>query len=426
MPKNNNIKIFTVFEITAKIKNLMRNNFPSIYIKGEISNLKPYPSGHIYFSLKDEKAVINCVIWHGDSKKIKFKLENGLKIIAFGGLNVYEPRGVYNFIIKEITPEGKGELQLAFEQLKEKLQKEGLFLSEHKKKLPEFPQKIGIVTGLQTAALRDILNIINRRFPGIHILIYPAVVQGEQSARTIVKGIKVFNKFFPVDVLMISRGGGSIEDLWSFNEENVARAIFESEIPVITGIGHEIDYTIADFVSDKRAPTPSSAAELAVKNKDDIYMSIKHMQDKLYYFIEEKMNSCKMSFDLPYGEYKNKSGNILKVKVSKFELLFQEFIQTFSGRVSKENHRFINLYQSFRQNIQNRIVKEKNRLEQLSNKCALLNPFLILERGYSITYKMPENIILKDTEEIHKQDTLRVKLFKGEIDCRVVNKKRGE
>ncbi len=416
-------KVFTVSEITNNIKSLLKKNYSSVYIKGEISNLKVSSLKHVFFNLKDENSIINCVIFDNDLRKIKFKLEDGLKIIALGSVSVFEKRGSYNFIIKQVAPDGKGDLQLAFEQLKAKLDKEGLFSFEHKKTIPEYPQSIGIVTGLQAAALRDILNIINRRYPDINIVIYPAVVQGDTSAKTIVKAIKVFNSFFPVDVLIVGRGGGSVEDLWSFNEEIVARAIFESEIPVITGIGHEIDYTIADFVADKRAPTPSSAAELAVKNKSDIIKMVENFENKLIGFIDEMMNSKKISFDLNYEKFKNMSNNILKAKSNNLEFLFNNFITSSVKRIENEEHRLKELFQLLKDRSFNRITAEKNRFENLSNKCGLLNPFIILERGYSITYKKDENVIISDSKKTAQDDLLRIKLHKGEINCKVTDKK---
>ncbi|MBU1076840.1 MAG: exodeoxyribonuclease VII large subunit [Spirochaetes bacterium] len=419
--ENKKVTVYSVSQITAQIKNLLKINFTSIHIKGEISNFKHYPSsGHSYFDLKDEKAIINCVIWAGDFQKIKFKIENGLKVVAMGALSVYEPRGIYNFIIKEVIPEGKGELQLAFEQLKEKLQKEGLFAPEHKKALPEYPARIGIITGLQTAALRDILNVINRRCPGVHMLIYPAVVQGDTAAGTIVKGISVLNKFFPVDVIILARGGGSIEDLWPFNEEKVVRAIYHSDIPVITGVGHEIDYTISDFAADHRAPTPSAAAELVVKNVEDVKRSVEQADRKLRLFADEVINNSRHRFDLADEKYRNIQKDILKAKVDRFASLFPQFVQFFNSRISEEQHRLQNRFQSFQQAIRTRITAEGNRLEGLSHRCALLNPFLILERGYSVTYKMPEKIILKDAEIVRKDDELMIRLFKGVVECKVL------
>lgn len=417
---NKNIEIFAVSEITAIIKNLLKESFPFVYIKGEISNFKIASSGHAYFSLKDEKAVINCALFRNVLQKIKFKLENGLEVIASGSIGVYEPSGSYNLIVEDIIPEGKGALQLAFEQLKEKLNKEGLFSPEHKKDIPDYPQKIGIITSLQGAALRDILKIINRRFPNVHIQIFPAVVQGKNSAKTIVKGIKVFNKFFPVDVIILGRGGGSIEDLWSFNEEIVARAIYNSRIPIISAVGHEIDYTIADFVADMRASTPSAAAELVVKNKEDIYRIIEYSQDKILDLLYDFMNTLIIKYDRSFEKFKNISKDILKAKVSQMELLYQRFIQMAGARISNEKNRFITLFQTYSQACLNRHNMEKTRFETLANKIALLNPFIILKRGYSISYKMPEGIILKDKKQVKVNDKIKIKLFKGEIQGKVI------
>lgn len=393
-------KIYTVSEITAQIKKLLKDSFPAIYVKGEISNYKIASSGHIYFSLKDEKAVINCALFKYARGKVKFQPEDGLKVVALGDIGLYEPSGSYNLIIKELIPEGKGALQLAFEQLKAKLEKEGLFKEVHKKSLPGYPESIGVITSLQGAVLRDILRVLNRRYPDINILIFPAVVQGEASAGTLVKGIKVFNKFFPVDLIILGRGGGSIEDLWSFNEEAVARAIYASKIPVISAVGHEVDWTISDLVADVRAPTPSAAAEIAVKNREEIYKKIDDHGSRIISLLEDRINRESMKYDNIYLKYSNISKDILKAKIDSLNTIFQEFIQT-SGI---------------------RMMNEENRFKTLANKLALLNPFIILERGYSITYKMPEGEILKDSSRVKSDDDIRVKLHKGEITAKVTKK----
>ncbi len=416
---NKDTKVYTVTEITANIKALLKDNFHSVSVKGEISNYKMAASGHVYFSLKDEKAVIQCALFKYGLPKIKFKLEDGLKVIAIGDIGLYEPSGSYNLIIKELIPEGMGDLQLAFEQLKKKLEKEGLFKEEHKKVLPEYPQKIGVITSLQGAVVKDILNVINRRYPNINVQIFPAVVQGDNSAKTLVKGIKVFNKFFPVDVIILGRGGGSVEDLWPFNEEKVARAIFESEIPIISAVGHETDYTIADFTADMRAPTPSAAAELAVKNKEDIYRIIEHSQNKIKSFLDDLKNTSNMRFDNIFLRFNNISKDILKAKAVGLDRIFQGFMHTSEARMNDEKNRLATLFQSYKQACFNRYNLEKNRFETLAGKVALLNPFIILKRGYSVSYKMPEEIILKDEKQIKIDDKVKIKLFKGEFKARV-------
>ncbi|MCK5594876.1 exodeoxyribonuclease VII large subunit, partial [bacterium] len=260
---------------------MLEENFPSIWVEGEISNCRMPSSGHIYFTLKDEQSQLNAVFFRGANLKTKFRIEDGLKVLALGNISVYQRRGNYQLIVGLLQPRGIGELQLAFEQLKRKLQKEGLFAPEHKNPIPLFPKKIGIVTSPTGAAIRDILNVINRRFRQVEILVNPVRVQGEGAGEEIAKAIDEFNKMKKVDVLIVGRGGGSMEDLWAFNEEVVARAIYNSNIPIISAVGHEIDFVISDFVADLRAPTPSAAAELVVGEMEQIILKIGNFQTRI-------------------------------------------------------------------------------------------------------------------------------------------------
>ena len=266
-------KILSVSEITGLIKQTLESGFSDISIIGEISNFKAHVSGHWYFTLKDSNAQISCVMWRGMNNYVFFTPQDGMKVIITGRITVYPPRGNYQAEIRSMKPAGVGELQAAFEKLKSKLAAEGLFDEKYKKSIPKFPNKIGIVTAIGGAALKDMINIAARRFPLVELLIAPSKVQGEGAAEEIVKGIKLLNKM-DADLIIVGRGGGSLEDLWSFNEEIVARAIFESTIPVISGVGHEIDYTISDFVADLRAPTPSAAMEIATPHKEEIFVFI--------------------------------------------------------------------------------------------------------------------------------------------------------
>jgi len=401
---NNEKKIYTVTEVSLALKYLLKQTFAEIYVKGELSNVKVTTQGHCFFSLKDENAVLNCVMFRRVFKDVKFKLEDGLNVIVYGNLTVFEKRGAYNLVVEEIIPEGKGALQLAFEQLKKKLQQEGLFDEKYKKRIPEYPQKIGIITSPTGAAIRDILNVISRRFATVHILIYPAIVQGEDAAPTIVKGIEVFNNLFPVDVIIIARGGGSIEDLWPFNEEIVARAVFKSKIPIISAIGHQVDFTITDFVADLRAPTPSAAAELVTKKKEEVEAFVKESFNKLYKSITSLLNEYQMNFDFLMERFKNSAVNIIAERKNRTELLFQRFVHL----------------------IQTSINNEKNRFATVLEKLNLLNPFAILSRGYSITYKLPENKIIRQNDEVNVDDKLRIKLYKGEIFCNVIETPKKE
>src|SRR5437588_1823105 len=274
-------KTWTVSELTGKIRDLLAKNFTDISVQGEISNCREAQSGHIYFTLKDDRAQVRCVYFKQQQRGIKFRPEDGLQITVRGSISVYEQRGEYQIYIEKIDLVGQGALQLAFEQLKKRLEAEGLFDAKHKKPLPVLPSRIGLITSPKGAAVRDVVRILRRRFPNVCLALFPVRVQGEGSAQEIAKAIKFFNLQKTVDVLIVGRGGGSIEDLWAFNEEIVARAIFESKIPVISGVGHETDFTIADFVADVRASTPSAAAEIVVQTRREFDQHVKSLQDAL-------------------------------------------------------------------------------------------------------------------------------------------------
>lgn len=264
------ILVHKVSEITTQIKYILEDNFTDIHVEGEISNFKPHASGHWYFTLKDQGAQISCTMWKGVNNYVFFTPEDGMKVIVRGRISVYPPRGSYQLDVRSMKPSGVGELQAAFERLKQKLSDEGLFDERYKKPIPKFPRKIGIVTAIDGAALRDMISVASRRYPLAELLVYPTRVQGEGAARDIVDSIQRFNRLNDIDFLIVGRGGGSLEDLWCFNEEIVARAIFASRLPVISGVGHEVDFTIADYVADLRAPTPSAAMELATPDQNDL------------------------------------------------------------------------------------------------------------------------------------------------------------
>ena len=282
-------KLFTVSEITRKIRTSLEHDFSNISIVGEISNIRRPSSGHVYLTLKDENAQIQAVVFRNTASKIKFELKDGMEIISYGSITVYEPRGQYQIIIDQIEPKGIGALQLAFQQLKEKLEKEGLFDVSRKKPIPFIPQKIGIVTSPTGAAIKDILNIIERRFANVEILLYPVKVQGDGAAEEIAEAIVELNKLPDIDVIIAGRGGGSLEDLWAFNEEVVARSIYNSTIPVISAVGHEIDITIADLVADIRALTPSEAGELVVPQKDLLLNILEKCKSRLFQSLTNKL-----------------------------------------------------------------------------------------------------------------------------------------
>lgn len=341
----NESQIFTVTELTKEIRRTLEETFEHVSVIGEISNFKSHISGHWYFSLKDADAVINCTMWKGFNQYVFFTPQDGMKIIVKGKLTVYPPRGSYQLDIRSIKPAGLGELQEAFEKLKKKLEAEGLFDEKLKKTIPAFPNKIGVVTAIDGAAFRDLISVAKRRFPLVEIVIAPARVQGSGAAESIVNGIKVLNEYPDIDVIILARGGGSIEDLWAFNEEIVARAIFKSKVPVISGVGHEVDFTIADYVSDLRAPTPSVAMEIATPDIIEIENFINEFLLKSSTYIEEIIQtriqdvtnfSSSYGFRLPMDMINQKAqqvdmitGKVLQ-SIERFSMIYDNKIKLFT------------------------------------------------------------------------------------------------
>ncbi len=365
-------KPLTIYELTLQIKNLLEDSFPVVYVVGEISNYKRHSSGHIYLTLKDDKSQIQAVIWRSTAQNIKFNLENGLKVNVFGKLAVYEKGGNYQIIISSLMPAGLGELQLAFEQLKKKLEQEGLFDEKFKKPIPAFPEIIGVVTSRTGAAIRDIIKVLRRRYPSVDIILRPVRVQGDTAAAEIAQAIKEFNEYGKVDVLIVGRGGGSLEDLWAFNEEIVARAIFESKIPIISAVGHEIDFTIADFVADIRAATPSAAAEIAVKD-------IKELENKVI-LMKQKLVVTMISI---YNNYKQ------RYKRAKRILNYERMIDLLNQKIQYID----SLTSRLKNNFENKVELKKQHVISLKRHLEALNPKNILDRGYSITLSLDDKII---------------------------------
>ncbi|OIO39306.1 MAG: exodeoxyribonuclease VII large subunit, partial [Candidatus Omnitrophica bacterium CG1_02_46_14] len=286
-------RIFSVSEITRNIRFILEENFSGVWVEGEVSNFKFHSSGHMYFALKDEASQIQCVMFHADNQKLKFELQEGLSVLCRGRVSVYPVRGQYQLYIERLEPKGTGALQIRFEQLKEKLRQEGFFDESHKKEIPYLPARIGVVTSIDGAALHDILNVLERRFSNVNVIIYPVPVQGIGAAESIAEAVKDFNHLNNADVLIVGRGGGSLEDLWAFNEEVVARAIYDSKIPVISAVGHEVDFTIADFVADLRAATPSAAAEIVLPLKEELLLRPAELKARMCQAILRKLKFLK-------------------------------------------------------------------------------------------------------------------------------------
>ncbi len=392
-------KIYKVSEINKIAKNLLEEEFPEIWLEGEISNFTLHSSGHLYFSLKDEDAQINAIMYKWQAGQLEFVPENGMKVIAQGKISVFVKGGRYQIIVYGLKPIGIGALQQAFEQLKRKLEKEGLFDKARKRPIPMLPQKIGIVTSPTGAAIRDILNIIERRFANVHILVHPVRVQGDRAAGEIAEAIAYVNERFPsLDVLIVGRGGGSLEDLWPFNREIVARAIYNSRIPVISAVGHEVDYTIADFVADLRASTPSAAAELVVTNKIELEKKILLLTSKI------KL-SMKHELDELTSQYRRLVDSRIFLHPEELYSQFQQEIDYYLEKITSKCAYFLDF--------------QKERLNSIAGKLNVLSPLNILARGYSIAYKLPENEILKSISQVTMKDKVKVKLHRGEIICTV-------
>ena len=415
-------------------------------VKGEISNFKQHSSGHMYFTLKDDKARILAVMFSSANRRMKFTPENGMKVLVRGDVTVYEGSGQYQIYVHDMQPDGVGDLYLAFEQLKEKLTKEGLFAVEHKKPIPKFPATVGVVTSPTGAALRDIITTIKRRYPIAKILILPALVQGDQAAPSITDAINQANeKKHGIDVLIVGRGGGSIEELWAFNEEIVARAIYGSTIPIISAVGHETDFTIADFVADLRAPTPTGAAELAVPHIDEWIERVLTKQTRIMRAMKEKVNlqSNKLerieksyAFRYPRRLYEQKleqldratellvtnSQKLLAVKMTQLEQLDKRISRNHPDeKIQKakeeQNKKTKALYRAMSIVLSNKQAEFKSTLSTLQ----ALSPLKIMERGYSLTYNDKGNLV-KSIQHVEVKDHVKITLADGTLNCQVVEK----
>ena len=433
--------ILTVSELTQKVKTHLEADFSEVWVEGEISNLRRPSSGHAYLTLKDDKSQIRAVIFRFMGRYLKFEPRDGMMVICRGKMSVYEPRGEYQLILDYLEPKGVGALQLAFEQLKDKLAREGLFATDHKKPLPYLPRKIGIVTSPTGAAIRDLLNVIGRRFPTMSILISPVKVQGDGSAQEITQAIDGLNRMQGIDVIIVARGGGSLEDLWSFNEECVARAIYRSSIPVVSAVGHEIDFTIADFVADLRAPTPSAAGELVVRDKGELLHFIESLSDRLKNRIMHVLETEKKHTQLVMKRFPDLRFRLsdlqLKVDDLKTRLtprmhavlrLHKEVLKGSTMELSLRNPKSIIqdcytrvlLYEkALTDSIHLMLREAQQTLESSAGKLDSLSPLRVLERGYSITRLLPSHQVVKDSTMVSRGDRVNVVLGKGAIDCKV-------
>jgi exodeoxyribonuclease VII large subunit len=441
-------RALTVSELTARIRDLLTKNFTDVSVEGEISNCRAAQSGHFYFTLKDEKAQVRCVWFKQQMRGVKIRPEDGLKCSVRGSISVYEARGEYQIYVESLEPVGRGALQLAFEQLKKRLEAEGLFDARRKKLLPVLPSRIGLVTSPTGAAVRDVVRILRRRFPNVHLTLFPVRVQGEGAAAEIVKAVKFFNQREMVDVLIVGRGGGSMEDLWAFNEEIVARAIFESKIPVISGVGHETDFTIADFVADVRASTPSAAAEIVVQTRREFDTHVASLRDAL----AEQMRYRILVSSRRVHELAGRRGfrrplDLLRQQRQRADELTSRVALGLKARLEQSRKRFTAAHLrivrfDFRMKIaalrlrlekrsvelgsraQQSLQKKRERLERLALQLRERGPLKVLERGYAIATDAAGNV-LRSAGQVEVGDAVGIRLYRGELQTEIRKKVEG-
>ena len=411
-------KYLTVTALTKYLKYKFESdeNLRTVYIKGEISNFKAHSTGHFYFSIKDETSRINAIMFSSSAKKLNFMPKEGMKILCTGSIRIYEATGNYQIYVEDLLEDGVGNLYIAFEQLKEKLAKEGLFDPKYKKKIPKYPEKIGIVTAPTGAAIRDILSTIKRRYPMVQTYLFPALVQGEMSAIDIIKKIKQAENF-DLDVLIVGRGGGSFEDLNSFNDEALARTIFDCPIPIISAVGHEIDFTIADFVADLRAPTPTAAAELAVPNIIDLKNTMQQYKIRFNEAITKSINLKKLYLDSVKNSFVIKNPMIMyENPKQKLDYILEKLNTIIEKQISQKKEYLNHLKQNYiLTNPETIYQNQKIALKTIIEKLDLVNPLNILKRGYSLT-TMNDKII-KSINDIKIKDHLTIKLTDGTLEA---------
>jgi exodeoxyribonuclease VII large subunit len=435
-------RVVTVSQFTEELRALVDREFGVLWISGEISGTKVATSGHYYFTLKDQEAQLKAVCFRGTARYLKFKPQDGVAVIARGRLDVYPGRGDYQLIVESLEPRGYGALQFAFEQLKKRLAMEGLFETSRKRKLPKLPRRIGLVTSAKGAVIQDMLNILGRRFPGLHIRLYPAVVQGEGSVEAVCRGIEYFSRTKWPEVLIVARGGGSIEDLWTFNEERVARAIAACSVPVIAAIGHETDFTIADFVADLRAATPSAAAELVICTREQLLEQIEGCRRKLiqsvrYRMIQAARRVQAVGVDRA-ATVLHRAINRRAQKVDELEYRARDVVrfglevrkrrlrelearlrrQDVTLRLAQLRHRVERARTSLEQCMRLRMSKAENRLAISVGNITQLSPLKVLDRGYALV-QTPEGVLVRGPEEAPVGTDLKIRLARGQIGARV-------
>lgn len=418
-----NSEALSVTDVNTYLKTIMDNDpfLNYVYIKGEISNLKFHTRGHLYFSLKDENSKINAVMFNYKNMNLDFVPEDGMNVLVKGKISVFVNGGSYQITVTNMKQDGIGNLYILFEELKKKLKNEGLFDEEHKKKLPRIPKKIGVITASTGAAVRDIISTINRRFPLAEIILFPSLVQGSGAKENLVKMIETADKS-DVDVIILGRGGGSIEDLWAFNEEIVARAVYNAKKPIVSAVGHEIDFTICDFVADLRAPTPTGAAELVVPSKLEIQKYLSDYNSRLLSVITSKISTYKTTLKKLESSYiLNNPKSMYEVEEQKLDSILEKLGSLMGHTLEKSKLKLENLTKNITPTILYKLDKNKSHLETLEQKLELLNPENILKKGYSLTIK--DGKIITDASELKDGDTITTKLSIGTINSKVIGGK---
>jgi exodeoxyribonuclease VII large subunit len=435
-------RVWTVRELVGAVRTKLEREYTDVWVVGEISNFRPADSGHLYFTLKEDGAQIRVVMFRTQARLLRFRPENGLQIMARGRVTVYEDRGELQIMAEFLEPKGAGALQIAFEQLKAKLAAEGLFEQSRKKPLPSLPRRIGIVTSPRGAAVQDFINIIRRRHQSVHVLIYPAQVQGEAAAAEVGAGIKYFNRAKNVDVIVLARGGGSIEDLAAFNDEVLARAVAASALPVISAVGHETDFTICDFVADLRAPTPSAAAELVLRTEQELSDRVSNLRERLARAVQYQLLTARQSLiELTRHRAFDRTTDLIHRRQQRIdELSFRlaattrEFLQRYRQRLDAatasiryhdvrrtlaDSHRvLLGQRNALLGSMRTLLVSRHHSLAQLTGQLNALSPLAILERGYALVFDASGNLV-KDAAQLHSNDEITARLSKGRLRAKV-------
>ena len=397
--------VLSVSQLNNYIKSQIDSDekLKGIFVNGEISNFKRNYSGHLYFSLKDSESVVSIVMFKGYASRLRFEPENGMKVILSGNVSVYTPSGQYQIQCMSMQPDGIGSLTLAFEQLKAKLEREGLFDPEHKREIPSVPKRIGVITSATGAVIRDIINVVSRRYPLAEIVLCPVSVQGETAPPQMIAALKQFNSMNDIDVLIIGRGGGSLEDLYCFNDEMLVREIYKSKIPVISAVGHETDFTLCDFAADRRAPTPSAAAEIAVPDRNELIKSIMLNYSIIKSCIDDKIKKEYQSIDM-LSERLQSLGSVEKLE--------------------REREKIKSLSEMIETVVRNKIKNEFSIITLLADKTESLSPMRLLRRGYSVVYK--ESTVISSVKSIDAGDNIKIRMFDGVIECSVTDRNINE